>query len=75
MIKKTGSVQMVFTPEKTLQVDKSNDIPEMKYMAKEFEKNRTAKFKGLWELFRKLITAYKSGCDKVYIFFDKVSIK
>lgn len=74
-MKKTGSVQMVFTPEKALEVDKSKPVTELRYMAKEREQNRTAKFKGLWELFRKLITAYKSGCDKVYIFFDKITIK
>lgn len=74
-MKKTGSVQMVFMPEKGLEVDKSKDTHELKYMAKERERNRTAKFIGLWQLFRKLITAYKSGCDKVYIFFDKLPIK
>lgn len=74
-MKKTGSVQMVFTPEKGLEVDKSKPVTELRYVATERERNRTAKFKGLWELFRKLITAYKSGCDKVYIFFDKVTIK
>lgn len=74
-MKKTGFVQTVFTPEKGLEVDKSKEVHELKYRAKTTEKNRVAKFSGKLDLFRKLITAYKSGCDKVYIFFDALKIK
>ncbi len=77
---KRGAVQLVFTPPKEIRVGvekgpKGKPMAAAKEVAKNPEVNRVIPWRGFFGLVRGLWTAYRSGCDKVYIFFDKINIK
>ena len=68
---KTGHIQHVYLPAKAPQLD--TRTLETKVIAIAKEQYKVVTFKGLIQLIRAMTTAYKSGCDKVYIFFDKIN--
>ena len=72
-MKKSGYIQQVFIPAKAPVLDTATLKTNL--VAVDKERNVVTEFTGLLQMFRKLTTTYKSGCDKVYIFFDKIEIK
>jgi len=72
-MKKTGHIQKIFISDKAPQLDIRTMKTKTAAIAK--ERYEVTSFKGRLSLLKAMLSVYRSGCTKAYVFFDKIEIK